>query len=76
MEVKEIVIEKYGEAARRVRSGGSNGCSGASSPLDSCCDPITSNLYDGVAHVSASPDWAQSARRLVDILIAGARPIK
>jgi AcrR family transcriptional regulator len=29
----------------------------------------------GVANVSASPDWQQSARRLVDILIAGARPI-
>jgi AcrR family transcriptional regulator len=30
----------------------------------------------GVANVSASPDWQQSARRLVDILIAGARPTK
>ena len=30
----------------------------------------------GVANVSASPDWRQSARRLVDILIAGARPMK
>ncbi len=30
----------------------------------------------GVANVSASPDWPQSARRLVDILIAGARPLK
>jgi len=46
MEVKEIVKEKYGEAARRVSGGGSNGCCGASSALDGCCDPITSNLYD------------------------------
>lgn len=30
----------------------------------------------GVANVSASPDWQQSARRLVDILIVGARPLK
>jgi AcrR family transcriptional regulator len=30
----------------------------------------------GVANVSTSPDWQQSARRLVDILISGARPIK
>ena len=30
----------------------------------------------GVANVSASPDWKQSARRLIDILIAGARPMK
>jgi|SRR5215469_7841562 len=27
----------------------------------------------GVAHVASSPDWQQSAKRLVDILIAGAR---
>ena len=30
----------------------------------------------GVANVSASPDWQQSARRLVEILILGARPLK
>jgi AcrR family transcriptional regulator len=30
----------------------------------------------GVANVSASPHWQPSARRLVDILIAGARPMK
>jgi AcrR family transcriptional regulator len=30
----------------------------------------------GVANVSTSPDWPQSARRLVDILIQGARPPK
>lgn len=46
MEVKEIVKEKYGDAARRVASGGGNGCCGASSALEGCCDPITSNLYD------------------------------
>jgi hypothetical protein len=30
----------------------------------------------GVANVNTSPDWQQSARRLVDILIAGSRPAK
>src|SRR5690242_8053129 len=30
----------------------------------------------GVASVASSPDWQQSARRLVDILIAGSRPAK
>ena len=30
----------------------------------------------GVANVASSPDWQQSARRLVEILILGARPIK
>ncbi|WP_088258085.1 TetR/AcrR family transcriptional regulator [Fimbriiglobus ruber] len=29
----------------------------------------------GVANVATSPDWQQSARRLVDILITGSRPI-
>lgn len=30
----------------------------------------------GVSNVATSPDWQQSARRLVDILISGARPVK
>jgi len=30
----------------------------------------------GVANVASSPDWQQSARRLVDILIIGSRPEK
>ena len=30
----------------------------------------------GVANVATSPDWQQSAKRLVDILIAGSRPVK
>ena len=30
----------------------------------------------GVAHVASGPDWQQSARRLVDILIAGSRALK
>jgi AcrR family transcriptional regulator len=29
----------------------------------------------GVSHVASGPDWQQSARRLVDILIMGSRPI-
>ena len=30
----------------------------------------------GVANVASAPDWPQSARRLVQILIAGSRPVK
>src|SRR5579863_4396678 len=42
-DIKEVVKQKYGEAALRVTSGGSS-CCGAS---PSCgCDPITANLYD------------------------------
>lgn len=45
MEIKEVVREKYGQAALRVASGGSS-CCGASAALEGCCDPITGNLYD------------------------------
>lgn len=48
MEIKEIVKEKYGQAALRVTTGGSS-CCGASASLDGCSvDPITSNLYDAI----------------------------
>jgi AcrR family transcriptional regulator len=30
----------------------------------------------GVSHVATGPGWQQSARRLVDILITGSRPVK
>ena len=30
----------------------------------------------GVSHVASSPDWQRSAKRLVDILITGSRPVK
>jgi arsenite methyltransferase len=43
--IREIVKEKYGDAALRVATGGSS-CCGASADTSSCCDPITSNLYD------------------------------
>ena len=42
--IKDAVKEKYGQAALRVHSGGSS-CCGAAPASDSCCDPITSNLY-------------------------------
>ena len=43
-DIKEVVREKYGQAALRVSSGGSS-CCGAT-PSCGCGDPITSNLYD------------------------------
>jgi len=30
----------------------------------------------GVSHIASGPGWQQSARRLVDILITGSRPVK
>jgi arsenite methyltransferase len=44
--IKEIVREKYGEAALRVGAGGSACCGSAPSSPGGCADPVTSNLYD------------------------------
>jgi len=41
-DIKELVKEKYGQAALRVKSGGSS-CCGATASVG--CDPITTNLY-------------------------------
>jgi arsenite methyltransferase len=41
--LKQVVKEKYGQAALRVGAGG-NSCCGATPACG--CDPITSNLYD------------------------------
>jgi arsenite methyltransferase len=46
MNIKEVVQEKYGQAALRVSTGGSSCCGAGAALLDGCCDPITSNLYD------------------------------
>jgi len=44
-DIKEIVKEKYGQAALRVKTGGSS-CCGASPSGIGQCDPITRNLYE------------------------------
>ena len=57
--IKEIVKEKYAEAARRAATGGSSCCGAA--PADShCCDPITSNLY-GAGDIAGVPESALTA---------------
>jgi arsenite methyltransferase len=45
-DIKEVVKEKYGEAALRVKTGGSTCCGSAPATAENCCDPITANLYD------------------------------
>jgi SAM-dependent methyltransferase len=60
MELKEVVKEKYGQAALRVNAGGSS-CCGASTLLDSCCDPITSNLYDAAQTGELPPEAVQAS---------------
>src|SRR5207249_6234429 len=43
--IKDVVKEKYGEAALRVMAGGSS-CCGAVGACGTDVDPITSRLYD------------------------------
>jgi len=57
--IKDVVREKYGQAALRVHSGGSS-CCGASAATGGCCDPITSNLYDST-QTSQIPEEAVRA---------------
>jgi arsenite methyltransferase len=44
-DVRDVVRERYGQAALRVKTGGSR-CCGATAASGLGCDPITSNLYD------------------------------
>ncbi|MFY9805365.1 MAG: arsenite methyltransferase [Candidatus Acidiferrales bacterium] len=44
-DIKEVVRNKYGEAARRFAVGEKSGCGCESSAIP-CCDPISSNLYE------------------------------
>lgn len=56
--IKDIVKEKYGEAALRVVSGGGGCCCGSGSPGNArCADPITGNLYDA-AQIGQIPETA------------------
>ncbi len=43
--LKEVVKEKYGQAALQVVAG-RNSCCGSESAPEACADPITSSLYD------------------------------
>jgi len=59
--IKSIVQEKYGEAAKRASSGQPSACCG-SSPASAIegCDPITANLY-GEAEAGSVPEAALRA---------------
>jgi arsenite methyltransferase len=58
-DVKEVVREKYGQAALRVTARQGGCCGSAPGALD-CCDPITANLYDA-GQVGEVPDAAMQA---------------
>jgi ubiquinone/menaquinone biosynthesis C-methylase UbiE len=58
-DIKEVVKEKYGQAALRVIKGGTS-CCGAAPAGETCPDPITSNLYD-TGQTSEIPEEALQA---------------
>src|SRR5271168_4775420 len=59
--IKDIVKEKYGEAAKRAASGGGSSCCGASpASAANSCDPISSNLY-GESEAATIPEAAMRA---------------
>lgn len=55
--VRESVREKYGAAARNVRQSNAAACC---SPAQSCCDPVTRNLYSD-SETGALPESAVRA---------------
>ena len=59
--IKSVVQEKYGAAAKRAASGQASACCGSSpaSTIDGC-DPITANLY-GEAEAGSVPEAALRA---------------
>src|SRR5215831_16943156 len=57
-DLKEIVKEKYGQAALRVVEGEGNSCCGSSA--SDGCDPITSDLYSA-AQAGELPETAVAA---------------
>ena len=59
-DVRDIVREKYGQAAVRARGGAANSCCGGAAGLEASCDPITSNLYDS-SQEGQVPDLALKA---------------
>jgi arsenite methyltransferase len=58
--VKDVVKEKYGQAALRVAAGSESACCGSRASTNGECDPITSNLYNA-AQEGEIPDTALKA---------------
>lgn len=59
-DIKEVVKEKYGEAALRARTTAKSSCCGTSSCCGADGDPVTSNLY-GESETSVIPEQAVRA---------------
>src|SRR3979409_2090340 len=59
-DIKEVVKERYGAAARRVTTGEGSSCCGASASCGTDIDPITRDLYEA-SQTSAIPEEAVKA---------------
>jgi len=59
-DIKEVVKERYGAAARRVTTGEASSCCGASASCGAEIDPITRDLYDA-SQTSILPEEAVKA---------------
>jgi arsenite methyltransferase len=59
--VKEVVREKYGQAAQKVATGQGSACCGSGPVSDVCCDPITSNLYNPSETGELPPEAVQAS---------------
>src|ERR1700730_6560085 len=58
--IKEVVKEKYGQAALRAAAGGKKSCCGAAPSGVNCSNPITGNLYDE-SQITQLPETALRA---------------
>src|SRR5712671_427500 len=59
-DIKEVVKERYGAAARRVTTGEGSSCCGASAQCGTDVDPITRDLYEA-SQTSILPEEAVKA---------------
>src|SRR5579859_3819029 len=59
-DIKEVVKERYGAAARRVTTGQASSCCGASASCGTDIDPITRDLYES-SQTSILPEEAVKA---------------
>ena len=72
---KKVFETSYAKMHQAIRALVKRGVE--SGDIRSDLDPVDLlRALIGVSNVSSAPDWQPSARRLVDILIAGSRPAK
>ncbi|MGA7960628.1 MAG: TetR/AcrR family transcriptional regulator [Candidatus Acidiferrales bacterium] len=72
---KKVFEASYAKMHQAIRALVKRGVE--SGQMRSDLDPIDLlHALIGVSHVASAPDWQPSAKRLVDILIIGSRPVK